>query len=75
METSYGFHVIKVTDRRENPRFAQMEYEKELPEIKRRLYFARQKEGMELWETHRAEIKEKMGYKLLTDNVKESASA
>jgi len=71
VETSYGFHVIKVEDRRENPKFNEDNFEKEAFNIKRKLYFARQEEGKALWDSLRSQIKREHNYKLLRDNLKE----
>lgn len=71
VETSYGFHVIKVEDRRENPKFSEDNFEKESFNIKRKLYFARQDEGRARWDTLRSQIKKEYDYKLLRDNLKD----
>ncbi|HID39275.1 MAG TPA: hypothetical protein EYP36_07150, partial [Calditrichaeota bacterium] len=71
VETSYGFHVIKVEDRRENKDFANKDFDKESFNIKRKLYFARQEEGRVLWDSLRSQIKKEYDYKLLRDNLKD----
>ena len=71
VETPYGFHIIKLEDRRENKNFKGKDFEKETFNIKRKLYFARQEEGRVRWDSLRSQLKKKYDYKLLRDNLKD----
>ncbi len=71
VESSYGFHVIKLEDRRENKNFGDKDFEKESFNIKRKLYFARQEEGRVRWDSLRSRLQKEYDYKLLRDNLKD----
>jgi len=70
VRTQYGYHVIKVEARRDNPAFVSMDYEDQEFNIKRKLYFAKQAEGRKLWEANMDSMKSRIGFELYTDNVK-----
>ncbi len=73
VETPYGYHIIKVVDRRTNPYFDEGNYAYQKMEIKRNLYFAHQDTALKMWNAKKKELREKYAATILTDNVKKVA--
>ncbi len=73
VETPYGFHVIKVEDRRPNPKFNEEQYESQKLPIKKRLYFTMKDSAVSMWKHHMEALKKKHGLKFLDDNIKKVA--
>lgn len=69
IETPYGYHIIKVIDRRKNPFFNEDNFEEQKLDIKRNLYFAKQDSGRKLWEEHKKVLNKKYNAKILDDNI------
>jgi len=69
VESPFGFHVIKLIDRNENPNFKPDGYETEKMTIKRQLYGTKKDSGMVLWNEHTAKLLEQYRFKLLTENI------
>ena len=69
VETPFGFHVIKVIDHRDNPKFNADNYEKEKINIKRKLYFTQKDSGMAMWNRHTKSVREKYGYSTNDENI------
>ena len=70
VETSYGYHIIKVTDRRQNPKFNPDNFEKEKRNIKVQLYRTKHEQGQKIWQDHMNELTEKYDAKVLDENIK-----
>ena len=69
VETPYGFHIIKLVDRRKNPFFHEENFEQQKENIKRNLYFAKQDSGRMLWKEQEKVLKGKYDAKILADNI------
>lgn len=69
VETMYGFHIIKLVDRRPNPFFNEANYEQQKEDIKRNLYFAKQDTGRMLWEKQKKLLRSKYNAKIDTANI------
>ena len=69
VESPFGFHVIKVVDRNENPNYDPDGFEKGKMAIKRQLYGTKQDSGMVLWNEHSAKLMEQNNFKFLTENI------
>ncbi len=69
VETMYGFHIIKLVDRRPNPFFNEANYEQQKEDIKRNLYFAKQDTGRMLWEEQKKMLKKKYEAKIDDANI------
>jgi len=69
VETAYGFHIIKLIDKRKNPFFNEENYQQQKEDIKRNLYFAKQDTGRMLWEEQKKFLKDKYHAKILDDNI------
>ena len=69
VETMYGYHIIKLIDRRPNPFFNEANYEQQKEDIKRNLYFAKQDTGRMLWEEQTKMLKQKYNAKINDANI------
>ncbi|RLD09952.1 hypothetical protein DRI50_11590, partial [candidate division KSB1 bacterium] len=69
VETMYGYHIIKLIDRRKNPFFNEANYETQKEDIKRNLYYAKQDTGRMLWEEQTKMLKQKYHAKVNNDNI------
>lgn len=73
VETEYGFHIIKVVDRRPNPLYKPDEFEAKKFELKRQLYYTKKDSAMAMWRNLQKELKKKYNLKVLDDNIKKLA--
>ena len=69
VETPYGFHIIKVEDRRKNPFFDENNYEWQKEDIKRNRYFARQDTALKMWKAKKEELRSTYRAKILKENI------
>lgn len=69
VETPFGFHVIKVEDHRDNPKFNAENYDKEKINIKRKLYFTKKDTGVAMWNRHAESVREKYNFSPNQDNI------
>ncbi len=69
VETMYGYHIIKLIDRRKNPFFNEANYETQKEDIKRNLYFAKQDTGRMLWKEQTKMLKQKYHAKINNENI------
>jgi parvulin-like peptidyl-prolyl isomerase len=67
--TSYGYHIIKVEDRRANPKFKEDDFEKQKFQIKRKMYSTYQDSGRKMWEANTVKLKEDKDFKILDENI------
>lgn len=75
VETPFGFHIIKVEDRRANPAYNPANFEKEKLSLKRRLYPSRQDSGAAMWNRQSAKLRKEYGYKTIDENIAKLAEA
>jgi len=68
-ETPYGYHIIKVVDRRINPEFNPDNFEAQKLEIKRSLYFAHQDSAMKMWRAVEDKLKKDNAMQIMNENV------
>ncbi|WP_456405492.1 peptidylprolyl isomerase [Caldithrix abyssi] len=69
VETPYGYHIIKVEDRRKNPFFDENNYQWQKKDIKRNRYFAHQDTALKMWDAHKKALKEKYHAELVKANI------
>ncbi len=69
VETPYGYHIIKVEDRRKNPFFDENNYQWQKEDIKRNRYFAHQDTALKMWNAHKKKLKEMYQAVVLKENV------
>ncbi len=69
VETAFGFHVIKVTDRQPNPNYDPSKYETEKYNIKRRVYFTKKDSGMAMWKRQQAKLEKENNFKINEENL------
>jgi parvulin-like peptidyl-prolyl isomerase len=74
VETRYGFHIIRLDDRRENADYQPSTDVESLYRIKEQLYQSKADSGKKLWSTHFQQLKEKYSYRLEQDNITALAS-
>lgn len=67
--TEYGYHIIKLEDKRPNARFKEEDYPEKAEGIKRRLYRIKADTARAMWDNHLAQLKEQMNYTLNTENI------
>ncbi len=67
--TNYGYHIIKVEDRRTNPKFKEDDFEKQKFQIKRKMYSTFQDTGRKMWEANTEKLKEDKDFKILDENI------
>ena len=68
--TSFGYHVIKVEDKRDNPKFKADNFNSAKLRLKQELYRGVQKEAKAVWDTLVSQLKTKHDYKIDEENVK-----
>ncbi|MBD3300317.1 MAG: hypothetical protein GF347_03115 [Candidatus Moranbacteria bacterium] len=68
--SSYGYHVIKLEDRRPNENYDPNTFEKQKYTIKRNLYRSVQDSGRILWKEHSEKLKSDKQFEILPDNIK-----
>ena len=69
VETSYGFHVIKVVERSDNPAYNADNFEKEKFNIKRKLYITKKDSGTAMWNRHSDKVRADYNFKGLEENL------
>lgn len=69
--TEFGYHVIKLEDRRPNPFYDPENLLEPTLQIKRQLYSAKSDEGMQRWNTHIEKVKTQLNFKIETDGIDE----
>jgi parvulin-like peptidyl-prolyl isomerase len=62
--TEFGYHVIYLNDKRENPNFNMANLDKEREAIKKRIYYRNRDIVKPKWDEHLKELKEKYEYRL-----------
>lgn len=67
--TIYGYHVIKVTDRRQNPDWHPENFEAQKFELKRSLYYSKQDTAMRMWTKISEDLKDKKALQLMAGNI------
>lgn len=70
VETDYGFHIIKLVDRRDNPDFDESKYASEKMNIKRNLYFTKKDSGIAMWKRHTDALRDSYDFELNEENIK-----
>jgi len=75
VESAFGFHVIKVTDRQPNPNFDESKYESEKYNIKRRVYFTKKDSGMAMWKRQQAKLEKQNDFKIIEENLNQIIAA
>ena len=75
VETPFGFHIIKVEDRRTNPSYNAANFDKEKLNLKRKLYPAKQDSGAAMWKRQSEALRTEYGYKVLDENIVKLADA
>jgi parvulin-like peptidyl-prolyl isomerase len=70
VETVYGYHVIKVTDKRPNKNFQEGNFEEQERNIKVQLFRPLQQKGQKMWGDNINTLTEKYDAKVLEDNIK-----
>lgn len=75
VETGYGFHVIKVTDRQPNPNYDPTKYESEKYNIKRRVYFTKKDSGMAMWKRQQVKLEKENHFKINEENLNKIIAA
>jgi len=69
VETVFGYHVIKVLERRPNPKFNAEDYEANKLDIKKRLYFTKKDSAIALWNTNMEKLKAENHFKMNDANM------
>jgi len=69
VETTFGFHIIKLIDRRERKDYSPPKSDEEIYYIKKRLFNAYGDSIRIVWEAHRASLEEKFNFLLEKENV------
>ena len=67
--TQFGYHVIKVEDKRPNKNYNPGNYESQVMNIKRTLYQTKQDEGRRMWDEHVEKLKAEKSFEVATENV------
>jgi len=73
--SDFGYHVIYLHDRRENPNFNMANLDKQRDDIKKRLYYTKRDLVKPMWDKHLKNLKKENNYKILGQNIKEFSSA
>ncbi len=73
VESGYGFHIIKLDDRRTNENFNESKFEEQKMNLKRQMYMGLQDSGRVLWNQHSKSLKEKYDFELLEENIRKAA--
>ncbi len=68
--TSFGYHIIKVDDKRDNPRFIANNYDKEKLALKQRLYKGVQAEAKAVWDSLVSKLKSDDNFKINDEDIK-----
>ena len=69
VETQYGYHIIRLEEKRDDPRMANSSFEKEYMNIKRTMYRSVAQEASKLWQKHSDSLKNAIGFELVEVNV------
>jgi parvulin-like peptidyl-prolyl isomerase len=69
VETAYGYHIIKIADRRISPEYNPENFEAQKLELKRSLYQAHQDTAMKMWKAIEAKLKKDNSLLIMNDNV------
>ncbi len=69
VETSYGFHIIKVEDRRPNPQFNEKGFEAHKMEIKRNLYYTQKDSAIKMWNKLTKNLKKEYNQQLDEEGI------
>ncbi len=76
VETDYGLHLVKLIEKRDNPRFDQNGFEAAKQQLKMQMTAPHRERGMKMWEDFLAGVREKAGFKPADENIgKASARA
>jgi len=67
--TSYGYHVIKVEDRRENPNYDPGNQREVVLNIKRRLYSQNQPKARQRWDENGENVRKEFNYLVNEQNI------
>jgi len=69
--TEFGYHVIKLEDRRPNPFYDPKNLLEPTLQIKRQLYSVKSDEGMQRWNKHIENVKKQLTFKIEADGIDE----
>jgi parvulin-like peptidyl-prolyl isomerase len=72
--TSFGYHIIKTVDKRENPDFNADNFEQEKNRLKHRLYRKVQGQARVLWDSLSNSLKKQSNFVLNEENIKKVSS-
>jgi len=73
--TQFGYHVIKVVDKRANANFKSGDYDKQVTNIKRSLYQTKHVEGRQMWDEHVEQLKAEKSFEVNTENMNQALAA
>jgi parvulin-like peptidyl-prolyl isomerase len=74
VETRYGFHIIRLDDRREDPNYVISTDDEDISAAKQRLYKAHADSARALWQKHYQNLKEKYSYQLHSEALNNIAN-
>jgi peptidyl-prolyl cis-trans isomerase SurA len=74
VETRFGFHIIRLDDRRDDPNYIISNDDEGISAAKQRLYKAHADSARALWRKHYQNLKEKYSYQLHTEALNHIAS-
>jgi len=76
VETDYGLHLVKLLEKRDNPRFDQNGFEASKLQLKMQMTAPHRERGMKMWEDYMSGIRETAEFKPSDENIgKASAKA
>ena len=75
VETPFGFHIIKLVEKQDNPNYSAENFEKEKYNIKRRMYFTKKDSGMAMWKRHSDGLRDKYGFEMTEENINKVVEA
>lgn len=67
--TSYGYHIIKVKDRRPNPKYDPNNLGAATYQIKNKLFSNVRSIGMKRWTEHTAKLREELNFSIIEENT------
>lgn len=67
--SEFGYHIIRVEDRRPNPNYDPENLAEPTLQIKRRLYSENKDEATKMWIEHSKKLKEEKGFQVLKENI------
>jgi parvulin-like peptidyl-prolyl isomerase len=70
--TQFGYHVVKVEDKRPNKNYRPGNYESQVMNIKRSLYQTKHVEGSKMWDEHVEKLKTDKSFKVDEENIQKA---